>query len=72
MRLAEERDPLSAIGRATTGLVLHFFSEFEAAAAECRDGLELNADFAAAQWALAKTVLGLGDTSAASDCSSHS
>jgi serine/threonine protein kinase/tetratricopeptide (TPR) repeat protein len=65
LRLAEELDPLSAIVRAATGLVLHFFGEFEAAVAECRDALDLNPDFAAAKWTLAKTLLGLGDASAA-------
>lgn len=48
-----------------TGLVLHFFGEFEAAAAECRDALDLSPDSAAAQWILAKTQLGQGKASAA-------
>jgi tetratricopeptide (TPR) repeat protein len=65
MRIAEELDPLSTIARAATGLVLHFFGEFEAAAAACRDALDLNPDSAAAQWTLAKTYLGQGKASAA-------
>jgi TolB-like protein/tetratricopeptide (TPR) repeat protein len=67
MRIAEELDPLSTIARAATGLVLHFFGEFEAAAAECRDALDLNPDSAAAQWTLAKTQLGQGNAPAALD-----
>jgi TolB-like protein/tetratricopeptide (TPR) repeat protein len=65
MRVAEELDPLSTIARVATGLVLHFFGEFEAAAAECRDALDLNPDSAAAQWTLAKTQLGQGNAPAA-------
>jgi len=65
LRLAAELDPLSLIVRVATGLVLYFFGEFEAAAAECRDALDMSPDYLAARWTLAKALLGQGDVAQA-------
>jgi len=57
MRVAAELDPLSLIVRAGSGLVLHFLGDFDAAAAECRDALDLNPGYLPARWTLGRNLL---------------